>query len=546
MKNYLIYLLIILLAISCGIYNHNLNEKIENLKIENNGVLVGAPSQGTTFAYNLNVSNKTTLSDWIIIPETYGNEMMANSTGFTNCTMGTGWTNQGNFANHTGSSGTITCNLTEALVQNASYKLEFTLFNVTSASSFYIYLGSGSSNANVMDYWVDAPEMKNQSYAMYGYTLKYPGTASTNNKVIQINSAASFSITNVSLKKVNGGTISSKNMTLGQGFLTMGRNTIKFYNYADKVHFEGVCIGTTCENTAYSEDLNVPDGGRIASYLVTTSLTMNSCGTLVDSQTCSATGQNTRLQTYYNKSVTTKNYPMNAYGGVNRTYPIVQNYENMTSLGLTANSGMIDWFYVDSNYIYYYLSYNNLIGGSGWINSTNGKIKTVYYNETSNSEVRSANQIINGNLTANFIFGEMYNFSDTGSTISIATSNAYYNITGLNCGYINGFNCSSSAGTLTTLVPGIYKIDYNLAIETDTADGSYGAGIAKNYANLETQQRCYSRLYTRAGEQHNIGGTCFLNLSVGDTINYMIDDEVIPTRNTLWQTVEFTAVRIGN
>lgn len=496
---------------------------------------------------NLNVSNQTTLSDWIILPETYGNEMIFdNGTGIYNCTLGVGWTNQGSFVNRSGAGGYLTCNLTEALIQNASYRLEFALFNVTTPTLFYAYLGSATANTNVLDYWVDTSEMKNQSYVMYGYTLRTPGTVATTNKILQLYSTGTFLIQNISLKRVYGGTISSKNMTLGQGFLSMGRDTIKFYNYADKIHLEGACIGNTCEYTTYSEDLNAPDGARIGVATISgTGVTHAGCGTQYMTESCGA-GQQLRTQTYYSKNSTLRFTTSNHFGNLNRTYPLFEIYENITSLGKSVDSGFGDVFYINENYTLF------TRGGFGYINTTDrlntstGKIIARVYNETSNTEINYLNQQFLGNITGNLIYGEMYNFSDVGSTINIATSGAYYNITGLKCGYINGFNCSPTLGTLITTISGIYQIHYNLAVETSTADGLYGAGISKNYQDLEVQERCYSRLYTRMGEQHNIGGNCYLNLSVGDTINFMIDDEVSPARTTVWQTIEFTATRIGN
>jgi hypothetical protein len=151
-----------------------------------------------------------------------------------------------------------------------------------------------------------------------------------------------------------------------------------------------------------------------------------------------------------------------------------------------------------------------------------------------------------GNITGNNLYGGMYNFSDAGYPTGIASTGVYYNITGLECGYVNGFTCDVAKGTLTAKISGVYKIDFTASLSTASANGLYGGGISKNYADLEVQKRCYSRQWIVANEPDTLAGTCLLTLAAGDTLNYQIDDEVNPVRDTYWQTIQFTVLRVGN
>jgi len=164
-----------------------------------------------------------------------------------------------------------------------------------------------------------------------------------------------------------------------------------------------------------------------------------------------------------------------------------------------------------------------------------------------NANFTNQNISTTGNYIGNVFYGGMYNFSDAGYNINIPTSGVYYNVTGLECGEINGFNCSSSTGVMTANHDGVYKIDFSIALKVSAGgNGLYGIGIAKNYSDLEVQKRCYGRIWATSGQVSGTSGTCFLRLNVGDMLNFMIDDEVNPARTVAWETIQFTAIRVGN
>lgn len=142
-------------------------------------------------------------------------------------------------------------------------------------------------------------------------------------------------------------------------------------------------------------------------------------------------------------------------------------------------------------------------------------------------------------------YGGMYNFSDTGHTITILSSGDYYNITGLECGLYNGIICNVSSSELVILVGGVYKVDFSVSLSTSSGNGEYGIGVAKNHINLETQKKCYARDYLTSNEVRAVSGSCFLSLSAGETLGLMIDDEASPTRSIKWQTIDMMVVRMS-
>jgi hypothetical protein len=205
--------------------------------------------------------------------------------------------------------------------------------------------------------------------------------------------------------------------------------------------------------------------------------------------------------------------------------------------------------YVHTDFAVQPSAFYDISDSTFFANVSNKKITIENLTGTSDSYVAANAQgelFRDDTFKVNMIYGGMYGYNDTGYLITIPTFGEYYNITGLTCGYINGFTCNATAGTLTVQIPGIYKIDFMVAVEAALSNGLYGIGISKNYANLETQMRCYDRAWLTSNEVYNSGGSCFLNLSVGDTINFMIDDEVNPARAINWQTIQFTTLKVGN
>ena len=130
------------------------------------------------------------------------------------------------------------------------------------------------------------------------------------------------------------------------------------------------------------------------------------------------------------------------------------------------------------------------------------------------------NLTVNGNFTGNQIYGGMYIYNSSATTVLTAI-NTYSNVTeGLTAGHINGFIFDGTS--LETIVPGHYKIDASI---------SYG-GTPNNEYHLTIgidgveQPRCHNRRKLGAsGDVGNVGVACILELQQGYRLTLMVENE---------------------
>ena len=155
-----------------------------------------------------------------------------------------------------------------------------------------------------------------------------------------------------------------------------------------------------------------------------------------------------------------------------------------------------------------------------------------------------------GNSTINVPYASIYNYTDGGYTFSIPSPGVYYNITGLIAGYLNGFtytggNQTAGGSYVTAQIAGKYAATMHISAKAASTTGEQGFCISKNWANCETQMRCYAR-HDMAVSVQNIGVTCILDLAVGDKVAILVDDETNPARDIVIQTAGITLTRVGS
>jgi len=154
-----------------------------------------------------------------------------------------------------------------------------------------------------------------------------------------------------------------------------------------------------------------------------------------------------------------------------------------------------------------------------------------------------------GNFLGNSIYGGMYNYSDAGLAIGIASSETYYNITNLKQVSTNGVTFltgTQAQGGSRMIVgyAGMYQLSATIAASCGL-NGEYGFAIMKNYIDPETVGNCYSRL-TGTGNVRPTSITCLMQLAVGDTVSLVMDDEKNPAQDCTVQTVNMVMERVGS
>lgn len=134
-----------------------------------------------------------------------------------------------------------------------------------------------------------------------------------------------------------------------------------------------------------------------------------------------------------------------------------------------------------------------------------------------------------GNATINLIYGEMYNYSDSSDPffMDLPVAGTYYNLSNMTAGTLNGFqftdNEDGSGSYLTAEIDGLYEISFTVSFKGETAGGLYGFSVNANH-NPSSSRHCYSRrdATTSVG---NLGVTCLLDLTVGDEVVVMVENE---------------------
>lgn len=171
-------------------------------------------------------------------------------------------------------------------------------------------------------------------------------------------------------------------------------------------------------------------------------------------------------------------------------------YTNMTTS--TCSNNITDWYRIGSNTVY-------TIGNVGIGTISPGEALTVigHINAT-------------GNITGNFIYGDISVHPDGNITVDIEIQNIHKNITGFDKTHLNGFKLVDNA--LVAEVDGEYKVDYWLS----TAGGAnriYESCIA---VNGEHETPHAHRKQGAAGDIGSMSGGGVITLVAGDIVNLQI------------------------
>jgi len=173
----------------------------------------------------------------------------------------------------------------------------------------------------------------------------------------------------------------------------------------------------------------------------------------------------------------------------------------------------------------------------------NAEVGTPKYNITGFEEVNIDTDLnIIGNFTGNQIYGSVYG-NELGD-ITITSLGAYYNVTGLSQGLLNGFSFNTTGqDELTALVSGTYKIDSGWSF-SGSANTEYHIRIAKNGVNADN---CHGQRKIGTGGDVGSASTapCLVALTIGDKINIQIEN-VDNSNNAFIHDVGMTVWRIGN
>ena len=148
------------------------------------------------------------------------------------------------------------------------------------------------------------------------------------------------------------------------------------------------------------------------------------------------------------------------------------------------------------------------------INNNNNNITNYIFNGSINN---FTTYIYTNNSVSH---GEIWIYNDTGYLFQINANDVYYNLTEVEIGEYRNINISN--GYFTIQQEGIYKIDTTLSF-SGSGGSTHSAAVFKNDIK---QEDCYIRRKLGAGgDVGNMGDSCLLNLSVGDVVNYRIEDE---------------------
>ena len=115
------------------------------------------------------------------------------------------------------------------------------------------------------------------------------------------------------------------------------------------------------------------------------------------------------------------------------------------------------------------------ISGGGSAIQLNDSLNAMGYDGTNFSLIQSVTGNFTGNLTGDFYYGEMWNYSANATAwlFPIATQGVYYNLTNLTAGDLNGFTFTdggdlTGGSHLTAQVAGRYSVALSISIEGQT------------------------------------------------------------------------------
>lgn len=138
-----------------------------------------------------------------------------------------------------------------------------------------------------------------------------------------------------------------------------------------------------------------------------------------------------------------------------------------------------------------------------------------------------------GNTIEKPVYANMWNRSLTGVEITLLGVGIYTNVTHLKAGIITGFNFSN--GVLTILYPGVYDVNWHISFSGE-AGSEYGILAAKNM-NENISRACYAQRDTAGTDKGVASASCLVNLTTGDTISFLIEDEADPLKNPTIYTI---------
>lgn len=130
--------------------------------------------------------------------------------------------------------------------------------------------------------------------------------------------------------------------------------------------------------------------------------------------------------------------------------------------------------------------------------------------------------------TATRDYAEMWNYSDSGTTVSIPASGVYYNISVFVPGELSGITFNESKLNISR--GGTYSIDWAVSF-SGGGNNDYGFGLSVN-GDVAMLRHCYARRTTStAGAIGSVSGTCIHDLDAGDVVAMIVDDEMNPAAN---------------
>jgi len=156
-----------------------------------------------------------------------------------------------------------------------------------------------------------------------------------------------------------------------------------------------------------------------------------------------------------------------------------------------------------------------------------------------NSVFSSGNMEVSGGISGNFYYGEMYLYNHS-DLVNIISPGIWYNLTNFTEGHNNGFSYSNS--TLTTILEGIYRLEYHLVSKSVKDATHYFAPAINN----EIQNSCRTEVFAVKKDSLNpASNSCYIRLNPGDSLGLRVSNERT-TENISVREANFNILRIGN
>lgn len=156
-----------------------------------------------------------------------------------------------------------------------------------------------------------------------------------------------------------------------------------------------------------------------------------------------------------------------------------------------------------------------------------------------NSVFSEGDVVVSGNISGNFYYGEMYLYNHS-DLINIISPEIWHNVTNFTEGHNNGFSFSNS--TLTAVLRGIYRLEYNLISESDKDAIHYFAPVINN----ETQNNCRTAVFAiKKNSLNSASNSCYVRLNSSDVLSLKVSN-YIDSEDIIIREANFNIFRIGN